>query len=407
MKNETRVTKKENRGDRAAKIQTDRQLQAQELGWLFRPLALCPFPAKPLKNKVIFNGKEISQLETVWRRRAGNLTIEIMGHRDFGIPYGQDILIVLFLAIEARRQGSRKIVVNFYRDFMQLFEMNPDDGRKYKLVQQSMARIRNALYKWEIDQGANRETGGNYLYIEEWDLYFDPRNPQQRPLWDQYILLSERFWYEINKHRIPFNLEAARHLKTKPAHLSFYLWLSYRVWSVWDGRPGEAVKIPFWGDYGLQNQMSSVIEKRYDFRIQVKNWLAAAKEVWPRCPVEIEGDALTICVTGEDQLDVQPKDTDAPRILPRPKSGPLPEASRSVCPACGQERTLKPGKQSRNGYRMPDFWQCAGGCKPVSAEALCPECSQVMAEKNKGRADYYYQCQCGVVKAGEDYWTKA
>ncbi|HQP12466.1 MAG TPA: hypothetical protein PK470_06855, partial [Candidatus Omnitrophota bacterium] len=59
----------------------------------------------------------------------------------------------------------------------------------------------------------------------------------------------------------------------------------------------------------------------------------------------------------------------------------------------------------RNGYRMPDFWQCAGGCKPAPAEALCPECGQVMSEKNKGRADYYYQCECGVVKGGEDYWV--
>jgi endogenous inhibitor of DNA gyrase (YacG/DUF329 family) len=53
---------------------------------------------------------------------------------------------------------------------------------------------------------------------------------------------------------------------------------------------------------------------------------------------------------------------------------------------------------------MPDYWQCAGGCKPVSAEVPCPECGRAMAEKNKGRADYFYQCKCGVTKAGEDYW---
>jgi len=130
----------------------------------------------------------------------------------------------------------------------------------------------------------------------------------------------------------------------------------------------------------------------------------AVLKVWPNCPAVIEGDSLVIQVTGQDQLDVMPKDTDAPRILPRPKPGTLLEASRSVCPTCGQERTLKTGKQNRKGYRMPDYWQCSGGCKPVSAEAVCPECDRVMAEKNKGRADYYYQCQCGVVKGGEDFW---
>ena len=405
MRDERRIEKAEKKTDQVVKIQTDRQLQSQELGWLFRPLTLCPFPAKPLKNKVVINGKEVVQLETVWRRKAGKLTIEIMGHKDFGIPYGQDILIVLYLAIEARKQQSRKIVVNFYRDLMEMFDINPNSGYKYKAVKASMARIRNALYKWELDQGATRETGGNYLYIEEWDLYFDPKNSQQRPLWDQYILLSERFWYEINKHRIPFNLEAARHLKTKPAHLSFYLWLSYRVWTVWSECPGEEVLIPFWGEYGLQNQMSSKMEEKNDFRPEIKKWLASTKEVWPNCPAELDGDALRICVTGEDQLDVQPKDTDAPRILPKPE--PLPAATRSVCPECGGERTLKAGRQSRKGYRMPDYWACAGGCKTVSADALCPDCGQVMQELNKGRADYTYFCAtCQRHEGGEAYWLK-
>lgn len=406
MKEKKRIEKDEKRMNQVAKIQADRQMQTQELGWLFRPLALCPFPAKPLKKRIMFQGKEIEAgLESIWQRKAGSLTISITADPRYGVPYGQDILIVLYLAIEARRQGSRKIVVNFYRDLMEMFGINANSGYKYKAVQASMARIRNALYKWELDQGPTRETGGNYLYIEEWDLYFDPKNPQQRPLWDQYILLSERFWYEINKHRIPFNLEAARHLKTKPAHLNFYLWLSYRVWNVWNECPGEEALIPFWGDCGLQNQMSSVIEEKRNFRIQVKNWLATVKKIWPRCPVEIDGDALRICVTGEDQLDVQPKDTDAPRVLTKPKPEALPEAARSVCPSCGGERTRKPGRQSRKGYRMPDYWACGGGCKPVSVEAICPDCGQVMQELHKGRADYTYFCAaCQRYEAGENFW---
>lgn len=282
MKEEKRIERAEQRKDSVVKIQADRQLQSQELGWLFRPLALCPFPAKPLKKKIVVQGKEIDAgLDTIWQRKSGKLTISITADPRYGIPYGQDILIVLYLAIEARRQGSRKIVVNFYRDLMEMFGINANSGYKYKAVQASMARIRNALYKWELDQGATRETGGNYLYIEEWDLHFDPKNPQQRPLWDQYILLSERFWYEINKHKIPFNLEAARHLKTKPAYLNFYLWLSYRVWNIWDESPNREVLIPYWGDCGLQNQMSSIIEQRFSFRRQVKGWMEATKEICP------------------------------------------------------------------------------------------------------------------------------
>lgn len=408
MKNEKRIERIEQRKEAVVKIQADRQLQTQELGWLFRPLALCPFPAKPLKKKIIVQGKEVDAgMETIWQRKSGKLTISITSDPRYGIPYGQDILIVLYLAIEARKQKSRKIVVNFYRDFMNLFEMKAEDGRKYKLVQQSLGRIRKALYSWEIDNGTTRETGGNYLYIEEWDLHFDPKNPQQRPLWDQYILLSERFWYEINKHKIPFNLEAARHLKTKPAYLNFFLWLSYRTWNVWNECPGEEVLIPYWGDCGLQNQMSSVIEQRFSFRSQVKGWMEATKEIWPLCPVEIVGDSLRVFVTSEDQLDVHPLDTDAPRILPDPPKPMPPPITTDVCQSCGNKRMLKAGKMSAKGYRMPDYWECSGRCRKISALAKCKYCGQDMTEQKKGQADYTYFCpKCQHYEAGEAYWLK-
>lgn len=395
-------------------IHVDRSLKEQSLGWLFRPLAVCPFPSYSLGKITITrsDGKATEGHEILWTRRAGNIKVEVLGHPDFGIPHGQDTLIILFLAYEARRQGSRKIKVNFYRDFMRMFGMNPNDGRKYRLVIQSLQRIRNAKYSWEVEGEKNRERGLHFLYIDEYDLYCDPKNPDQKPLFDQYILLSERFWHEISNHHIPSNLKAIVALKAKPAHLNFYIWLSYRVGQAYretigKGLDPELISILFWGPRGLQEQMSSVIERKNDFRIQVKKWIKSVKEVWPLCPAEIEGDSLRICVTSESQLDVQPKGTDAPRLLPKPKPAELPAACHSVCPECGGDRTLKAGKQSRKGYRMPDYWTCAGGCKPVSAEAACPDCGQVMQERNKGRADYTYHCaECQRIEGGEGYWLK-
>lgn len=397
--------------DRLVEIHAARRTLTQELGWLFRPLAVCPFPAASLGKRQITDrdGSKHEEHHVLWSRRSGNVRVKILGDPDCGVPHGQDTLVILYLAYEARRQGSRKIRVNFYRDFMRMFEMNPNSGWKYRLVIDSLRRIRNAKYSWEVEGEVGRERGLHFLFIEEYDLLCDPKNPDQRPLWDQYILLSERFWHEINTHRIPGNLKAIVALKSQPARLNFYIWLSYRVGLAYQETLGQGlapvrIDIPFWGEKGLQNQMSSLIEEKRNFRVHARRWMDAVLKVWPNCPAVIEGDGLVIQVTGQEQLDVMPKETDAPRILPRPKPGKLPEASRSVCPACGRERTLKPGRQSRQGYRLPDYWQCAGGCKPAPAGALCPECGQVMAERNKGRADYYYQCECGVVKAGEDYW---
>ena len=166
--------------------------------------------------------------------------------------------------------------------------------------------------------------------------------------------------------------------------------------------------IRFCGDFGLQNQMSSVIDEKRNFRVQVKNWLSTVKELWPRCPVQIDGDALRICVTSEDQLDVQLKDTDAPRILPKPKPPELPEAYKSVCPKCGKERTLQPGRiNQQKNFRYPDWWKCSGGCPAEPEDAICKHCGQAMQQQNKGKADYTYKCsQCGHLEAGENYWIQ-
>ncbi|HOT02379.1 MAG TPA: hypothetical protein PLY66_15360, partial [Acidobacteriota bacterium] len=148
-------------------------------------------------------------------------------------------------------------------------------------------------------------------------------------------------------------------------------------------------------------------ERRNDFRVQVKKWMLSVQEVWPKCPVEIEGDALRIQVEHEDQLDVQNKESEAPRILGRKKAAPALSAPTSTCPSCGALRTLQPGRINRQkNLRYPDWWQCAGGCPAVPAEVPCPDCGQIMEEKNRGQSDYYYQCACGTVKAGEDYWLQ-
>lgn len=411
-----KITKEaKNRGiDLLAEIQSDRQIKEQELGWLFRPLVVCPFPAySPGKRTVkdVF-GKEKEEYHVLWERRSGNIRVKVLGDPEYGIPHGQDTLIILYLAFEARRQGSRKIKVDFYRDFMKMFQMNPNDGRKYRLVVESLRRIRNSKYSWDVE-GENRERGVNFLYIDEYDLFCDPKNPDQRSLFDQYILLSERFWEEIRSHRIPSNLKAIIALKAKPAHLNFYVWLSYRVGQAYretieKGQGPEAIPpIPFWGPTGLQEQMSSKIEQKFLYRNEVKKWMKSVKEVWPLCPVEMVDDSLRINVTSADQLDVLPKDTDAPRILPTPKPLLPPKPPTDDCPQCGKARTLKTGKISTKGYRMPDYWECAGGCGRTAAQAKCKHCGQTMEERNKGKADYSYFCsKCQHYEGGEAYWLK-
>jgi hypothetical protein len=329
------LAKKEAKNDLLQKIIKGRLAETQELGWLFRPLALCPLPAQPLPKIEVKRGDKVeTEHDTYWSRKSGKFKIEIIGHKDYGIPHGQDILIILYLAIEAKRQNSRFIEVNFYRDFMRMFGMDANSGRKYQLVKDSVYRIKESKFSWkDVSVPENRQKGGGFLYIDDYDLYFDPKKPDQPSLFNQFILLSERFWFEINAFEIPFNLDAVRFLKGKPAHLNFYIWLSFRVWYCYKNEGGR-VSIPYWGENGLQQQMSSRIKARRDYRIQVKKWLNSVKKVWPECPCQIQGDALRINVSKTDQLDIQEKPSQRFLEFPakaaeRPELPPADEAARN------------------------------------------------------------------------------
>ena len=122
MREIKKVIRDHNKTYQLDKIRQDREKASQELGWVFRPLALCPFPAQSLGKIQIIdsNGNKREAFEIVWERKSGGFKVEILAHPDCGVPFGQDTLIILYLAIEARLQKTRKVRVNFYRDFCKM-----------------------------------------------------------------------------------------------------------------------------------------------------------------------------------------------------------------------------------------------------------------------------------------------
>jgi len=419
MKKETKLKKTTNKALKKQKIEEDRLTLSQEIGYLFRPLALCPFPARQPKKITVIRevmGVKIKEkkYETKWERKNGKIKVKIIGDEDFGIPYGQDVLIVLYLAKEAVRQQSRYLKINFYRDFCRTFEIDANDGRKYRLVQNSLNRIRNAHFVWVDESEETRERESHYLYIDDVDLFFDPKNPNTRPLWgEQTIKLSERFWNEIIAHKIPFNLESVRYLKSKPAYLNFYIWLSYRVWSVWNSkklgeiREDEKIYIPFWGENGLQSQLSSQITRKPNYREQVIKWLEGVKEIWGRCPVEIDGDALVINVVDESELDIlETVSTEGKRyrLQENKKAETKSIEEKKECEKCGKPMVSKKGRKNRKGFIQPDYWHCSH-CKTNTPKlAVCPSCNDRILENQLN--GFYYCKDCKKTFSIEKYWNK-
>src|SRR5262245_20277886 len=79
-------------------VRSNRGQGNQNLCFSSRPFVLCGLPLRALP---------CGQL--VYERRNGNFVLQITGHPSFGVPFGQDRIVPIFLATLAVRQKSQTI----------------------------------------------------------------------------------------------------------------------------------------------------------------------------------------------------------------------------------------------------------------------------------------------------------
>ena len=288
-------------------------VEKAQVGIQFLPLVVCPLPPR---------APSLSPGED-WVKTVGKTTVRIVSSSRYGTPYGRDILIVLYLIQEAMKQGGPVIRLESLKHYLDTFRM---DGNRqhYKEAMERFKRIFYSSWFWEDKRGKGDiedSTRTRFHIIDSWNVYFDPDNKGSNPLFDSFIQLSPRFWEIVKEHPVPYNLDAVCHLKDKPAALALYLFLVYRTWTNWKRKRG-AEYIPFFGEKGLQAQISSDIAQPVHFREQMKKWIKEIQQVWPDCPVyqeretdpEMMGpnrrkrykDGLTIHCTKPGQLHVEP-----------------------------------------------------------------------------------------------------
>ena len=75
-----------------------REQQVQDLCFSSRPFVLCGLPIRRLPKE-----------QLLYERGNGQFTLQITGHPQFVVPFGQDRFVPIFLATLAVQQKSRKL----------------------------------------------------------------------------------------------------------------------------------------------------------------------------------------------------------------------------------------------------------------------------------------------------------
>jgi hypothetical protein len=266
-------------------VRMKREEGQQNLGFTSRPFVLCGLPVRqPAKGELLY------------QRRNGNFVLQITGHPEYGLPFGQDRIVPIYLATLAVRQQSQTIRFRTAAEMLETFGMHKG-GKEYRRLVAGFERIFGAT----IFFGTDTLTGtakvvqrSRFNFFREAQIWYN-RDPNQCPLSDQFenvIVLSDEFYREITAHPIPADLEAVKVLAGAPATLDLFVWLSYRCFLA----KGQEM-IPLFGNFGLANQIGSVEYSRpRRFRVKIEQWLDTIRVLWPDCPVRISADGRSLLV---------------------------------------------------------------------------------------------------------------
>jgi hypothetical protein len=261
-------------------IRRKREEGTQDVGYSSRPFVLCGLPVKkPPKGELLHT------------RRNGQFFLQVTGHPKFGLPFGQDRLIPIWLATTAVKQKSRTVRFKYAEEILDTFGLSTG-GSYYKRLLRSFERVFTSTIYFGTEE--QLEHG----HVWDWTrFHFLDRMRLWRPTsFDQpslpdddfqnVIVLSEAFWDEITKHPIPVDLAVVRELTDRPGLCDFYCWLAWRCW-----KAEREAHIPLHGPGGLIGQLgvSETIPKR-NFRGRIEAWLKETRARWKECPAELSED---------------------------------------------------------------------------------------------------------------------
>jgi hypothetical protein len=264
--------------DAIAQIHERRHDHKSERAYSARPFVLCGIPVRrPAKNNLEYS------------RQNGRFRLRVIGHPDYGLPFGQDRLLLLWIATMAVWQKTREIHFRSAAAILEAFGL-PKDGRYYKRLIAGFERIFYSTFFFSNDQQVGEATimeRQSFRFVKDAKLWYaEPDAPQSeavQPRPENVIVLSEEFWREIQDHPIPVDLAVIKALADSPGNLDLYVWLVWRCWTA----KGPAC-VPLFGPEGLVSQLgiSEKLRQR-DFRRQILQWLKVIRQLWPDCPVSV------------------------------------------------------------------------------------------------------------------------
>lgn len=281
----------------------------EELAFMARELVQCTLPHSD-PGQVPF-----------WARRNGNFTLSIVSQFDplsgklVGYPYGSiPRLLCFWMTSEAVRTGNRKLELgSTYNQFIRAIGLSPHTGggkrgdgprvrnQSRRLFTSSISFIYAEQSSKGPGRGAIKEARVNMNVTSKTMLWWNPKQPDQMTLWENWIELGEEFFKALTAAPVPLDTRALKALKRSPLALDLYAWSTHKALSV--ARRGKPMFVPW---RGLAAQFGSDYKDPKDFRRKAEDALRKIQTVYPGLKLSPATGGVVVLPTSRPAISWKP-----------------------------------------------------------------------------------------------------
>lgn len=246
------------------------------------------FSARLLVQATLPHSEPDIEASTEFERSNGFVKVRIQARKEFGFPYGTyPRLLLSWITTEAVRTKSPDLVLGeSLSEFMGELGLGRTGGAIGRLrnhMQRLFTAGVSATYK---DQGSWKNV--SFYPVEEAQLFWDPKSPDQSSLWRSTISLNQKFYQEIVRKPVPLDMGTLKALarERSPMAIDIYSWLTYRFSYLHEPTliPWVLLKDQFGGDY----------DRERDFKRKFVTQLAKVKELYADAKFEVTPDGLRL-----------------------------------------------------------------------------------------------------------------
>jgi len=269
--------------------------ELQPKGYMARELVQCGLPlAKSTGTKIV--------------RKNGNLSVVIRSGvdrngDDIGLPYGSIARYLLVYITTRALANHRSNVENPRRikltshlyEFLRELDIPIITGKRGSV--RALRDQVNRLLRCEIafireveDETGVRDRYGLMPVSGDYDIWWSYRTPEQNSLFESYIELGEAFYQAIVTSPVPILLNHLRQLRRSPLAIDFYVWVSYRLFTMGTQKQ-RVLELPV---PVLKAQLGSSFARTRDFVKHMSEAIDKVKVVFPGLKCELTGNGFTL-----------------------------------------------------------------------------------------------------------------